>query len=57
MNILKTLIALAALVFAASCTIESDIILPDPTAAGEPIPGFSSDKSFKLETFDNEKGA
>lgn len=57
MNILKTLIALAALVLAAGCTIESDIILPDPTAAGEPIPGFASDAPFKLETFDNEKGA
>jgi hypothetical protein len=51
MNILKSLLALAALVFVAGCTIESDIILPDPTAAGEAIPGFPSDKPFKIETF------
>lgn len=57
MTILKTVLALAALVFVAGCTIESDIILPDPTAAGEPIPGFSSDRPFRLETFDKEKGA
>lgn len=56
MNILKSLLALAALVFVAGCTIESDIILPDPTAAGEAIPGFPSDKPFKIETFDNDKG-
>jgi hypothetical protein len=56
MKILKTLLAIMALVFVAGCTIESDIILPDPTAAGEAIPGFSSDKPFKIETFDNEKG-
>ena len=56
MNILKTLMALAALVFVAGCTIESDIILPDPTAAGEAIPGFPSDKPFKLETYDADKG-
>jgi hypothetical protein len=56
MNILKTLMAFAALVFLAGCTIESDIILPDPTAAGEAISGFPSDKPFKLETYDAEKG-
>ena len=57
MKLLKTLIAVAALIFAAGCTIESDIILPDPTAAGEAIAGFPTDAPFKLETFDNEKGA
>jgi hypothetical protein len=57
MHILKSLLAVAALFFVAGCTIESDIILPDPTAAGEPIPGFSSDKPFKIETYDNEKGS
>lgn len=57
MKILKTLIAFAALVFVAGCTIESDIILPDPTAAGEAIPGFPSDKPFKIETFDSTKGS
>jgi hypothetical protein len=57
MHILKSLLAVASLFFVAGCTIESDIILPDPTAAGEPIPGFSSDKPFKIETYDNEKGS
>jgi hypothetical protein len=56
MSILKTLLAVAALVLVAGCTIESDIILPDPTAAGEAIPGFPSDKPFKIETYDNAKG-
>lgn len=56
MKILKTLVALAALAFVAGCTIESDIILPDPTAAGEAIAGFPSDKPFKLETFESDKG-
>lgn len=57
MKILTLALALAALLFTAGCTIESDIILPDPTAAGEPIAGFPSDRPFKLETFDKEKGA
>ena len=52
MKIVKTLLAIAALVFVAGCTIESDIILP----AGEAIPGVPSDKPFKIETFDNAKG-
>jgi hypothetical protein len=56
MNIVKTLLAIKALAFVAGCTIESDIILPDPTAAGEAIPGFPSDKPFKIETYDSEKG-
>lgn len=56
MKILETLLAVAALVFVAGCTIESDIILPDPTAAGEAIPGFPSDRLFKIETYDNAKG-
>ena len=57
MKILKTLMALMALCFAAGCTIESDIILPDPTAAGEAIAGLPTDKPFRLETFDKDKGA
>ena len=56
MKILNTLLAIAALSLAAGCTIESDIILPDPTAAGEAIPGFPTDRPFRLETFDREKG-
>lgn len=56
MKLLNTLLAVAALVFAAGCTIESDIILPDPTAAGEVIPGFPTDKPFKIETYESEKG-
>jgi hypothetical protein len=56
MNILKTLVALAALAFVAGCTIESDIILPDPTAAGEPIVGFPTDKPFKIDSFDAATG-
>lgn len=57
MKFLKALFALAILTFVAGCTIESDIILPDPTAAGESIPGFPADKPFKVETYDIEKGA
>ena len=56
MKILNTLAALAVLVFAAGCTIESDIILPDPTAAGAAIPGFPSETPFRIETFDKDKG-
>ena len=56
MNILKTLLAVAALAFAAGCTIESDIVLPDPTAAGAVIAGFPTDKPFKIETYESEKG-
>jgi hypothetical protein len=56
MTLLRTVLALAAALFVAGCTIESDIILPDPTAAGEAIPGFSSDNPFKIETYDSEKG-
>lgn len=56
MNILKTIVAVAALILVAGCTIESDIILPDPTAAGQAIAGFPSDRPFKLETYDSVKG-
>jgi len=54
MNILKTILAIVAFCFLAGCTIESDIILPDPTAMGEAIPGFPKDAPFKLETFDSK---
>ena len=40
MRILNTILAVAASCFLAGCTIESDIILPDPTAAGEAIAVF-----------------
>jgi hypothetical protein len=55
MNVLKTVLAIAALFLVASCTIESDTVLPDPTAAGDAIPGFPLDKPFRLETFDKGK--
>ncbi|MGV3552439.1 hypothetical protein [Rhizobium sp.] len=57
MKIVRTLLALATLFFVAGCTIESDIILPDPTAAGAAITGFPSDRPFRIETYDAEKGA
>lgn len=57
MNVVKTVLALAALFFVTSCTIESDTVLPDPTAAGDAIPGFPSDKPFRLETFEKDKQA
>ena len=57
MRILNALIAFAALLVVAGCTIESDIILPDPTAAGAAITGLPSDKPFKVETFDSDRNA
>lgn len=54
MNILRTFLAIAALCLLAGCTIESDIILPDPTATGEAIAGFPTDAKFRLETFDSK---
>jgi len=57
MKILKTILAVVALCFLAGCTIESDIILPDPTAAGEAIAGFPRDAPFKLESFDSKTNA
>jgi hypothetical protein len=57
MNVLKTMLALAAFFFLTSCTIESDTVLPDPTATGDAIPGFPLDKSFRLETFEKDKRA
>ena len=42
MNILRTFLAIAALCLQAGCTIESDIILPDPTATGEAIASASA---------------
>jgi hypothetical protein len=56
MKILNTILAVAALCFMAGCTIESDIILPDPTAAGEAIAGLPTDGPFRIETFDSAKG-
>ena len=57
MKILKMILAVAALCVLAGCTIESDIILPDPTAAGEAVVGFPADVSFRLETFDSKTNA
>jgi hypothetical protein len=57
MNILKLILAVVASCVLAGCTIESDIILPDPTAAGEVIAGFPADAPFKLETFDSKTNA
>jgi len=57
MNVLKTVLVLAALFLVTSCTIESDTVLPDPTAAGDAIPGFPLDKPFRLETFEKDKQA
>ena len=54
MRILNTILAVAASCFLAGCTIESDIILPDPTAAGEAIAGFPKDAPFRIETFDSK---
>lgn len=57
MRMLKTLFAVATLLLAAGCTIESDIIMPDPTASGDAMLGFPSDRPFRLETLDSETGA
>jgi hypothetical protein len=57
MNIFKTVLAIAAFFLVASCTIESDTVLPDPTAAGDAIPGFPSDKPFRLEAFGKDEQA
>jgi hypothetical protein len=55
MNVLRTALALAAALFISACTIESDTVMPDPTAAGDPIPGFPLNKSFELEAFEAGK--
>jgi hypothetical protein len=57
MKFLKTVLALAASLFLAACTIESDIVLPDPTAAGDVIVGLPADKPFKLETLEKSSNA
>ena len=54
MTFFRTAVALAALLFFSSCTIESETILPDPTAAGAAIPGFPIDEPFRLETFEKD---
>jgi hypothetical protein len=51
MPILRTLIALAALLLLGSCTIESDTLLTDLGKPGDPIAGFPADKPFKIVTF------
>lgn len=56
MSIFRTLLSLAALLVVTGCTIESDIMLPDPTAAGAPIDGFPSDRPFSLQTYDARTG-
>ena len=52
MTFIRTVLAFAAALFLAACTIESDTVMPDPTAAGDPIPGFPLDRSFELEAFE-----
>jgi hypothetical protein len=57
MRLFAMIMVFACLVFAAGCTIQSDVVLPDAQAAGDPIIGFPDDKPFNLESFDREKGA
>lgn len=57
MRLFTMTMAFVCLVFAAGCTIQSDVILPDARAAGDPIIGFPIDRPFKLESFDRQKGS
>jgi hypothetical protein len=57
MRLLAMVMAFACLIFSAGCTIQSDVILPDAKSAGDPIIGLPTDKPFKLESFDRQKGA
>jgi len=57
MRLLATIMTFICLAFAAGCTIQSDVILPDAQAAGDPIIGFPTDKPFQLESFERQQGA
>lgn len=57
MRLLATITAFICLTFAAGCTIQSDVILQDAGAAGDPIAGFPADRPFRLESFDRQQGA
>jgi hypothetical protein len=57
MSLLRTVIAMFCLVWIAGCSFQSDVILPDARAAGDPIAGFPTAAPFKLESFDRQKNA
>lgn len=57
MRMFKLIVVAFGLFLAAGCTIQSTTLLPDATAAGDPIAGFPADMPFKLESFDRQKGA
>jgi hypothetical protein len=48
---------MVCLCWLAGCTLQSEVILPDANAAGDPIVAFPSDAAFKLESFDRQKNA
>ena len=57
MRFLSHVLAVLCLIFIAGCTFQSDTILPDAKAAGDPIAGFPTSGPFKLESFDRQKSA
>ena len=57
MRLRDAFLAIAMFCGLVGCSIKSDVLLPDPTGAGDVIAGLPSHKAFRLEAFDNEKGA
>jgi len=54
MRLARFVIALLALAWLASCSFQSDVILPTADAASDAIPGLPTDAPFKLESFDRD---
>lgn len=57
MRLLKTAVATLVLALLAACSFQSAVILPDVTAAGDPIAGLPTDAPFRLESFDRQRNA
>lgn len=55
MRAMRMVLALLGLVWLGGCTFESETVLPDAAAAGDPIAGFPEDTPFKIEAFDRAK--
>ncbi|MBL0371312.1 hypothetical protein JJB09_04665 [Rhizobium sp. KVB221] len=57
MKLLKILATLLAVIWCASCAIQSDTLLADPMGVGDPVEGFPKSGTFRLEVFDRDKNS
>jgi hypothetical protein len=57
MRRLHALAVFLCLAILGGCSFQSDMLLPDRSAAGDPIAGLPTDRAFTLESFDRQNKA